>query len=370
MADPFSVMALAGLMLAGRRMSQSPKELKETYEEVAPPVQRTFQSKTESPSFSVIAPQKRTTGGEILEQRNRLYDQGRMNNLSPVEKQLVGPGLGVGPTTPSFGGFQQLFRVNPENVGAYRLTTLPGRSGPAQDITGGRQGLTGEVFKNKPEKTAYLHDRRPPVQGRASGQGGQLNGVVVREEYERTKRTTNRSETGLRTDGLSTAPGKSLVSAGTVNQDPTRNKWDDNNTTYIQKQPGIVNYYGGYTNTPESKIAQQKREVYTTEQLNQYGFRPDDKRGKVNRPGNAGRMNVRADAVNQGGMLSSVRVDTSRTDGRTNPANGSWSQDYVKPMFSDVNVQKGMENPYATQKSLDVAKVQMQQNPFAQSFYR
>ena len=41
--------------------------------------------------------------------------------------------MGVGPEVPAFGGNQQLFLVNSENVVAYRLTTLPGRSGPAYD---------------------------------------------------------------------------------------------------------------------------------------------------------------------------------------------------------------------------------------------
>ena len=55
------------------------------------------------------------------------YGAGRLNNLSPRERQRVGLGLGVGPEVPALGGQQQLFRVNPGNVGAYRLTTLPGR---------------------------------------------------------------------------------------------------------------------------------------------------------------------------------------------------------------------------------------------------
>ena len=74
---------------------------------------------------------------------------------------MVGPGVGVGPNVPAYGGYQQLFRVNPVNVGEYRLTTLPGRSGPAHDISGGLHGIIGEVTHNMPEKTAFLPSRRP-----------------------------------------------------------------------------------------------------------------------------------------------------------------------------------------------------------------
>lgn len=84
-----------------------------------------------------------------------MYDGGRMNNLSPIERQNVGPGLGIDPNVPSVGGYQQLFRVNPVNVGAYKLTTLPGRSGPAFDGKGGRRGIAGELANNRPEKLHF-----------------------------------------------------------------------------------------------------------------------------------------------------------------------------------------------------------------------
>ena len=67
--------------------------------------------------FGDIAPLQNWSGLEILEMRDRMFDTGRMNNLAPIEKQQVGPGLGVGSEIPSFGGYQQLFRVNPVNVG-------------------------------------------------------------------------------------------------------------------------------------------------------------------------------------------------------------------------------------------------------------
>ena len=165
MADPLSVAAIAGLVYAGRKLSQP----KETYAMISEqpvdvqmqptqsieavkerPIENLRPVKTSVDNLGVVAPQFRTSGAEVLEMRNRMNDYNRMNNVSPVEKRLVGPGLGIDPSVPSYGGYQQLLRVNPENVGAYRLTTLPGRSGPAHDVSGGRRGVVGAVAHNRP----------------------------------------------------------------------------------------------------------------------------------------------------------------------------------------------------------------------------
>ena len=373
MADPISLMAVAGLVYAGRTLSTKsvpppPKEIFEPPPVVKAPVEivnNNFEpvidrpQKREMESFGDITMQQRSGGQEILNMRNRMYDQGRMNNLSPVEKQLVGPGLGVGADTPAVGGYQQMFRVNPVNVGEYRLTTLPGRYGPAVDITGGRSAVVGELTHNKPETTSHLPSRRPVMAGRAQG----MSGVVPRNEHEKTKRTTNRSETGLRQDGLGFNGAKRFISAQTVSQDPTRFKSDRNDAQYSyynQVQPGITNFRGAYTNTAAAHVTAK-----TNEELMRYGFRPEDRRGKPNRMGNAGRMNVRESALKQGGALTAVRSDTSRIDGRVNAANGGWTQQYKQKSFHQFNAYKGNANPNT--QTLDIAKRQLQNNPLAHS---
>lgn len=392
MADPISIMAIAGLVYAGRKLSQPDEKYTIEGNEIEQPeivsefsdrdvsiesdylgplsplVEPSYNSKQEMGSFGEIAPQKRSSGGEVLSMRNRMYDAGRMNNISPIEKQLVGPGLGVGPEVPAFGGNQQLFRVNPENVGAYRLTTLPGRSGPAFDSKGGRRGIVGEVAHNRPEKTAFLHGRLPPVAGRAQG----MTGRTPRSEHERTKRTTNRSETGSRTDTLNFTSAKRTVSALTRAQEPTRNKADGAIEQYQynnQPAPGISSFVGGYLNTPATKIGEKRTygSAYAAEELAKYGFRPEDRRGKPNRAAGPGRMNVRADALNQGGMVTSVRSDTTRIDGRVNAANGSWTQQYRNNDYHKFNAYKGHENPNATNMSLDTARRQLSSNPLVHS---
>jgi hypothetical protein len=370
MADPISLMAVAGLIFAGRKLSsksEPPKkvdvepmmknpEVNESNNFQPPPV---VERKTEMSSFADISKQQRSGGQEILNMRNRMYDQGRMNNLSPIEKQLVGPGLGVSADTPAVGGYQQMFRVNPVNVGEYRLTTLPGRSGPAVDVTGGRSAVVGELTHYKPETTAYLPSRLPTMPGRAQG----MSGVVPRNEHEKTKRTTNRSETGLREDGLGFSGAKRFISAQTVSQDPTRFKSDRNEVQYDyvnRPAPGIHSFHGAYTSSAASQVTAK-----TNEELMKYGFRPEDRRGKPNRMGNAGRMNVRESALKQGGALTAVRSDTTRVDGRINAANGGWTQQYQQKPFHQFNSYKGHENPNS--RSLDIAKRQLQNNALAHS---
>ena len=373
MADPISLMAVAGLVYAGRTLSTKSKPPPPPVNEAEIPVVKAhvevqnnnfepgveYSKKKEMENFADIAVQQRSGGQEILNMRNRMYDTGRMNNLSPVEKQLVGPGLGVSADTPAAGGFQQMFRVNPINVGEYRLTTLPGRTGPAKDITGGRSAVVGELTHNKPETTTFLPSRLPTMPGRAQG----MSGVVPRNEHERTKRTTNRSETGLRNDGLGFNGAKRVISAQTMAQDPTRFKSDRNDVQYNyynQPTPGIANFHGAYTNSAAAQV-----NAKTNEELMKYGFRPEDRRGKPNRMGNPGRMNVRESALKQGGRITSVRSDTSRIDGRMNAPNGGWTQQYQQKAFHQFNAYKGNANPHCA--NLDIAKNQLQNNPLAHS---
>ena len=382
MADPISLAAIAGLVFAGRALSKTPVPVANTKVEsevVATPqplfeqyeiqeqTEQNFEARVELPSkremssFADIAYQQRSGGQEILNMRNRMYDTGRMNNLSPIERQMVGPGLGVGAETPAAGGFQQLFRVNPINVGEYRLTTLPGRSGPAFDITGGRAAVVGELTHNKPETTAFLPSRLPPMAGRAQG----MSGAIPRASHQKTMQTTNRSETGHRADGLGFNGAKRFIPAQTMPQDPTRFRSDRNDMQFAYAShaaPGITNFSGAYATSAAAQITTKNNE-----ELMKYGFRPEDRRGKANRMGNPGRMNVRESALRQGGALTAVRSDTSRIDGRFAAANGGWTQQYQQKPYHQFNAYKCNENPNS--RNLDIAKRQLQNNPLAHHIY-
>lgn len=376
MADPLSIAAIIGLVFAGKKLSEQKDEVPR--EPVVKIIKPDFDNRTmitnsmagsynsdpglssygitrkekyEQPNFADIKPDsgREVFGSSTVDFRDRPWVSGQMNNLSPIEKVQVGPGLGVDPNVPAIGGFQQVYRVLPNNVGAYRLTQLPGRIGPAGDITGGAPAVVGILGNNRPEKTAFLPERRGPIPSRAQGQGGSLSGVEVRSEYEKGKRPTNRSETGLRVDSLSTAPAKSFVSGQQLSQDPTRNKGDLNNDQFghfDNPNPGIHSFVGAYDNTAND-------------------IRIADKRGQYDRAGNAGRMNVRASPLNQGGLLTQVRAES-----RCPPVpskNGGWTQQYVPIMFQDNNDKKGNLNPYASNTGLNTAVRQLNGNPLAHS---
>jgi hypothetical protein len=379
MADPVSVLAVAGLIYAGRKLSEVPEQPKKVVEKEPELYDTEYEEiefsdpftdrKSEVDSFSVIAPQNRTGGQELLEMRGRLYDQGRMNNLSPVEKKLVGPGLGVGADVESAGGYQQVFRVNPVNTGAYRLTTLPGRSGPAVDTKGGRRAEIGKVSYNHPEKTAYLPERRPPTLGRAQG----MSGVVPRASHQKAMRTTNRSQTGHRVDGLDKTPGRRFIPGQTLPQNPTRNKEDIHDAQFMHvnnPSPGITNFYGGYMVSPAVRMGVEGTNGhagYSVDQQFAFGIRPDERRAKPNRMGNPGRMNVREKPVNQHGALTTIRHDKTRIDGRTGAANGGWTQNYQVNKYTELNPYKGAPNPHVMGNRLDLAKNQLANNPFSKS---
>lgn len=318
--------------------------------------------KDSHPSFGVVAPDasRNPFGQPVNNFRDRPYVSNQMNNLGPVVKELVGPGLGVSSDVPAVGGYQQLYRVNPTNVGAYKLTTLPGRIAPGGNTTGGMPGKVGELTAFPKHNVSYLPDRRPEVKGRAQGQGGALTGQTHQEQYLKTKRMTNRAETTTRSDGLEFRPAKSFVSSETLHQDATRNKGDLNAYQYRQAAPGVSNFNGGYTVAPESMFNDQG-----CKNSQAFGIRPADRRGKAARQGNAGRMNVRAGPLNAGGMVTAVRSDTSRIDGRNGPANGGWSQNYVQPMYNQFNSFKGQANPRAGSSQLNIADRNLTNNPLA-----
>jgi hypothetical protein len=76
-------------------------------------------------------------------------------------------------------------------------------------------------------------------------------------------------------------------------------------------------------------------------------------------------MNVRNDPLKQGGIMTTARSDSNRFDFYEGPKSGAWgAQNYVKPMFTDLNPYKGIQN----QLDLGVAQRQLAGNPFAHSF--
>ena len=395
MADPLSIAAILGIIFVGRKLSNTPAAVTAAAAPKLVSAEKVLEYPTRDDSRSLVlnhlsspglisepVNKKQETGnfGDIAfsqyvhgepthDLSSRYFVSSKMNNLPPAEKIFVGRGLGLDPSVPASGGFQQLYRVNPNNVGAYKLTTLPGRIAPGGDTTGWRAGTIGDITHYSPAKTAFLPARRPLVEGRAQGQGDAVTGPTGRESYEKTKRTTKRAETGLRTDGLEYAPAKRIVPTQTTQQAPSRNKGDLNAFQFDHTNnpaPGIHSFVGGYTNEPLNQ-AMERRGPHgnSDQQLDMVGFKVDDKRGQVDRAGNAGRMNIRASPLNQGGLLTAVRSDSDASDnyfGTAGPTQGN-GQNYTNDQFYQFNAFKGQPG----RNTLDLAKNQLAGNPFAHS---
>ena len=376
--DPLSLIALGGIVFAGRTLSNT-----ERYEEKSQPqpffgnnintpsdggasAQLDMRSgpytlpvqeqktKHEVPSFAVVAKDSGRTpyGQEVYNLYDRQPITTKTNNVQPMEKQYVGPGLGVDPNMPAYGGFQQMYRVMPTNVGEYKLTTLPGRSGPANPVVKRGTSAIGDLTQERPEKTAALWERRPPVKGRAQGQGGSLTGFAGHTNHERTKRQTNRSTTTMRDDGLQYGAARHVIGSGPVGDRPTRNK-GDLNTQRVNDvaAPGIASFHGAYTSNSV---------------LKEGGLRVADKRGNASRAGNPGRMNVRANPGTQGGIVTTMRSGAHRAvQGAMGPT-GAANQAYVRERYQQFNAFKGNRNPRTD--DLNLAKRVNANNPLNINF--
>jgi len=153
------------------------------------------------------------------------------------------------------------------------------------------------------------------MQTRGQGQGGAITGPESRPDFQKTRRTTNRQETGMRADGLELGPGQYMVAEayGSAYSDPMR--WSNNRVN------------------------------------------PD-------RAGNGGRMNVRADPVGAVGANTNTRLEAGALPVR--PADASRGSRYVPNQYDKLNVFKGQKDPRSDR--LNLANSVLKSNPFAHSF--
>jgi len=383
--DPLSLVALLGIAVAGRQIASSdrkegftPEPLPSRETQQMPYFGRNINTPGQelsavtdlftgtfnpnNPMGGVINPKKEVVatlqdtapnvqfpyGQPVYNLYDRQNVSSRMNNLSSAERRFVGPGLGVPANVPAYGGYQQQFRVMPNNVGAYRLTTLPGRSGPAKSFVGrGDERMT--LTQNRPEKTYQLlgsEGKRPLEKGRAQGQGGMLTGQRGREQYVKTQRPTVRSQTSTRMDGLEFGTAKRFISAPTHQDTPTRNKANFVARTNDVAAPGIHSFEGGYGNT-------QKAILLRPAQRGNKGYTP---------PG--GRMNVRGSANQVQGATTKTR-DSASTMVEGGAGNQSIAQNYDITWKQNNNAYKGNAD-YRT-NNLGLAVKQLDRNPFALS---
>lgn len=367
--DPLSILTILGVAAVGRSLSmretydsapaalpeQTPQPFFANNINTPPPASESQyqmktgpyiypQSKQEVESFATIAPNasKDPFGNPVYNLYDRVNASSLMNGTFPAQKNNVGPGLGLDPSVPAAGGFQQGHRVMPNNVNGYKLTTLPGRAGhAASHVQAGAK--VGELGHNRPERTTALFERRPEMRGRAT-----VTGATGRQNHEKAKRQTNRSMTTLRDDNLAFGAASSVISALPPDHNPTRSKGDFNMQRVNDvATPGIASFHGAYS-TQETQL------------------RHTDRRGKDDRMGNPGGMNVRMDPVNQGGAVTAMRAEYNSAymgnAGTTTVSN----QTYSDATYHQFNPYKGNED-FRT-ANLGIAKKQLANNPLNNNF--
>jgi len=126
-----------------------------------------YMHKRETPPM--FSPAEQTTGWvfgtpafrpELDRYKDTLW---RRNNETPIEKQRVGPGIGLDYSVPAQGGFHQFTRVLPNNVNDYKANQLEGRVNAGKWFTNHptSQYIYG-VNKDKPDLT-ITQARRPTM---------------------------------------------------------------------------------------------------------------------------------------------------------------------------------------------------------------
>jgi hypothetical protein len=346
--DPFSLAAVVGLVFAGKKLSDVKEEqavmpsmpdqvskfdlIQYKFAQQDPPLDplnlepntgRGFSGgfrlppKDIAPSFADVVPNgSRFPFGQPVYQTDGSREPvtNKMNNVTPADKKYVGRGLGLSPDTPASGGFQQFFRILPNNMNEERLTTLSGTwGGPANPNV--KNGGTTLGAISHPAKLSKTTANYQPMQTRGQGQGGAITAPEGRPDFQKTRRTTNRQETGSRQDGLELGPGQYMVAEAynTAYNDPMR--WSNNRVN------------------------------------------PD-------RPGNGGRMNVRADPVGAVGANTNTRLEAGALPVR--PADASRGSRYLPNQYDRLNVFKGQKDPRSDR--LNLANNVLKSNPFAHSF--
>lgn len=258
-------------------------------------------------------------GQPVYDLYNRQNVTNKMNNLQPIERKNVGPGLGVDPNVPAIGGFQQYFRVLPNNVNEEKLVTLPGGKGPSDAVVkqggtvlGQGQLISGQMTHQAKVTKAWT---RAPAQNQGQGQGGRLIAHEGRPDNIKTRKTTNRQETGQRGDTLEYGPAQ----------------W---------------NVYLPYNSLTDRELPRS-----TGNRVN-----PD-------RAGNPGRMNVRGDPRGQGGTPTNLRAESVPVP--VSHMNGSRFQNYRPAEMYKMNQAKAQQNPLAAPSNLNMARDVLKSNPIS-----
>lgn len=319
--DSIALAAVVGLAFLGKRMSDAPSQNQESVSEPMRAIKKSDiprfeesdtrfrtifpQGKKEVKSFYEVSPVggKAVNGNPVYQMPNRENVSNQMRNLNPNPWMRIGPGIGVGPDVPAYGGYQQLARELPTNVNEYKLTQLPGRmQAPPGSLIPMQENRT-MVSKNRPERDFH----REPAKATGAFKGPEDRPVSVRKNFTTTKDQA------------------------------------------INNGPGNSSFMGAKYNIGQAYLMTGNQSMDKR-----------DARSKEDRTGNPGRMNVRAGPLGAGGAISTVRIDTNSTP--VVPGGTRVSQGYARTGIQDMNPHLGNGNPLATDKGLQLARKQLDEN--------
>lgn len=307
--DPFALAAVVGLAFVGKQMSEEKAVAKQTPTIVVndedPRLRGNFgYEKQEMSNFAVVSNfgSRPVYGQPVYNLTNRQNVSNTMKNLNPSPWTRVGPGIGVGPNVPSYGGYQQLAREMPANINEHRLTQLPGRAQapPKSVVPNPEMGTI--VSKNRPDKDFS----RGPGKGSAI-----LRAPEARPRFVRMKYTTLKEQSIKRSDDITGGPRYILDSGYIVTGNQTLDKTNN--------------------------------------------------RSKPDRAANPGRMNVRADPLGASGAITTLKPD----DNSHTPivSGGALIQSgYVRTGIQEINPFKDTKD-FRTD-DLDLAKKQLAENVY------
>lgn len=257
-----------------------------------------------------------------------------MNNVSPIEKIQVGPGLNTSSDVAAKGGFHQYFRILPNNVNEYKKNSFGGRILAGKGITENRSNTGIQEVRTAP--SFYQQEQYPTMPGKSAFTAPDSNTTYT---PDCTNRGSYAEQTGIakgnetfqsRINGsrvgnvpLSCLPvgGAAMENAATgsyavskyLTHDTDRencgivtNANDQSSGTYIKgsqlanmtQREGTSKCYSGtagfYSNAQSNYSAAQNADQYHKREDVQKEYTP-----------NAGNMNLRQDAQ---AILGSVKI--------------------------------------------------------------
>ena len=210
-----------------------------------------------------------TTFSPDMERYNGYTTNMMHNNVSPVEKQYVGPGLGISPEQSASGGFHQRLRVMPDNVNGYRKNTFGGEIIVGKSHINGRDTTSDQQSDRVLEKTHLTAGEQGAIGMRPlDASHGHVHGPTVYSDgHPSLSVSNNRSQEGSMCLGGPLTTGQGAPGPYQQSQESTRTSERVLPQCVVggQHRPGAAG--GGYQNA-HYFVNEGERETNNCHRLN------------------------------------------------------------------------------------------------------